>query len=1071
MKAFDFLNKDTEIFGKHFIKASAGTGKTFAIEHILVRLIIEKKYPLFLDQILIVTFTNAAIRDLKIRIRKTIEKSIYDLENENIDAFDYLKPYFKKKEKTLALLNLALDSFEQAQIFTIHSFCYFALKTFFFEGKEIFNLTDEIFYQKNLEVLIMDYFQYFIDLKKYNFEQFFLFLKKHNKKRSLLENFENFSIFKKKDIFQFNFLKKFNKELLKFKKKNFSADVFKDFDNLEKFYKKIKNVESIDLKKQLKLFVNILEKKKCNKKEFEEILKTKATLFQFLSDSNKKKKNFSQKLLCPYFFEFSKKNIYALIQKSLDINLMKKNLSYDISVWIKKNLKEEDIFNPDHVLIKIDKALDNKSFIKNLKDRYRAIIIDEFQDTDPIQWNIFKKTFFNCKAIEAFYLIGDPKQSIYSFRNADLYTYFKALKSFDASSISCLDTNFRSHPKLVKALNNIFSEEFSSNWLKLPKLEKNIKYTPLNFVDKKESGKEKGIHFFIGKESVKTKRVPSSYLEEEVFFPYIAKEIFKIKENIKSKEIAILVKDRYQANRIKRFFKKNNLKAFSKGALSLSESHAAKAFSEILSAVIYPKDINKIKIAMLGEYISSDLREENIEEMVLKFCYLNTILKEKNLSSFFREFLNTKWGNESVSERIIKKDLFFYFDTIQIMELFLEEENKNRLTNNKILNFLKEDLKKSSSFFDDAVQILTIHMSKGLEFDVVFALGVICRTINSTEEDYEEANSEKLRQLYVAATRARKRLYIPIVIDKKEIPLHMVSPMELFLKKRLDEKGIIEKLEKLGGISYEFLSPSKIKPFFTEESSLKLKYPLSFKLYEKENHIYSFSSISENRGKRRTILKEKREEILFSSENLPLGKEIGSIVHEIFEKLLSGRYENFFDEKIIEEVIEEVVIKGDIKKNILKIMVKRALFCALFEDGSAIKDILHYNFFTEMEFFFGRENYMKGFIDLIFFHKGKYYILDWKTNYLGEKKRDYNRESLKRFMEEQKYFLQAFIYKEALENFLKTIEKKDFKDIFGGIYYIFLRGLLEDDYTNGIYYFYPENSFKDILCKEKNLII
>ena len=77
---FDCLSPSENIFGKKFLEASAGTGKTFAIEHIFLRLLIEGKVPLSVEKILAVTFTKAAAAELKLRIRANIEAAITFLE-------------------------------------------------------------------------------------------------------------------------------------------------------------------------------------------------------------------------------------------------------------------------------------------------------------------------------------------------------------------------------------------------------------------------------------------------------------------------------------------------------------------------------------------------------------------------------------------------------------------------------------------------------------------------------------------------------------------------------------------------------------------------------------------------------------------------------------------------------------------------------------------------------------------------------------------------------------------------------------------------------------------------------
>jgi len=120
MKRFDVLDPATPILGHHLLEASAGTGKTFAIEHITARLIEEHNFDL--DEILVVTFTRAATRELKARIQNTLKN----------------KPPSLNIQKALALI-------DQAQIFTIHGFCHRMLTEFAFEAGLGFALLSEVY--------------------------------------------------------------------------------------------------------------------------------------------------------------------------------------------------------------------------------------------------------------------------------------------------------------------------------------------------------------------------------------------------------------------------------------------------------------------------------------------------------------------------------------------------------------------------------------------------------------------------------------------------------------------------------------------------------------------------------------------------------------------------------------------------------------------------------------------------------------------------------------------------------------------------------------------------------------
>ena len=103
------------------------------------------------------------------------------------------------------------------------------------------------------------------------------------------------------------------------------------------------------------------------------------------------------------------------------------------------------------------------------------------------------------------------------------------------------------------------------------------------------------------------------------------------------------------------------------------------------------------------------------------------------------------------------------------------------------------------------------------------------------------------------------------------------------------------------------------------------------------------------------------------------------------------------------------------------------------------------------------EGLIKGVVDMLFYHEGFYYLLDWKTNWLGPRTDFYDTPSLHAAMLDNSYFLQASIYVEAIRRYLKLVDERPFKECFGGVFYLFLRGMREGSST-GIYHFFPSNS-------------
>ena len=129
MQVFDCLSLDCPLFGPHLLEASAGTGKTFSIEHIVVRLLLEG---VDIERILCVTFTKAATRELKARIRSNIAKALCALQDRQV-CWPYLGPHIGQFD-SIRRLSDALCSFDLCPIFTIHGFCFRFLRDFAFDA-------------------------------------------------------------------------------------------------------------------------------------------------------------------------------------------------------------------------------------------------------------------------------------------------------------------------------------------------------------------------------------------------------------------------------------------------------------------------------------------------------------------------------------------------------------------------------------------------------------------------------------------------------------------------------------------------------------------------------------------------------------------------------------------------------------------------------------------------------------------------------------------------------------------------------------------------------------------------
>jgi exodeoxyribonuclease V beta subunit len=239
----------------------------------------------------------------------------------------------------------------------------------------------------------------------------------------------------------------------------------------------------------------------------------------------------------------------------------------------------------------------------------------------------------------------------------------------------------------------------------------------------------------------------------------------------------------------------------------------------------------------------------------------------------------------------------------------------------------------------------------------------------------------------------------------------------------------------------------------------------------------SFSTLSQHfeykAAERMTLLAHSPRDYECSTKEvhtLPANSETGLLIHNILEKL---NFKEFRYLKNAEEVIPFIrpfVQKSAFKEweTVVAQLIFNVLKTPISDDlGSfCLADLELSQLYREMPFVFPykrgdciediefKEGLIKGVIDCLFYYQGYYYLLDWKTNWLGSQFDAYAPSYLQPVMQEHAYFLQAAIYTEAIKRYLSLVEKRPFEECFGGAFYLFMRGIQPGEKT-GIYHFMP----------------
>ena len=1165
IKGFDLLESPLE--GTNLIEASAGTGKTYAISGLFLRLILERGFSV--NDILVVTYTVAATEELRDRIRKKIREAM-EAFNAGGSPDEFLKGLVRKNpdpKVAIGLLQEALHDFDEASIFTIHGFCQRTLHESAFESGSLFDtelipdqerLKEEIardFWRRHFYSAPLEFIGY-VQGKGLNPEYFLKLLGKgtahldsqivpeiKSAKLSSLEEFRKASEKLK------NEWPKAKEEVLEI----FSDPALKYYTNPQK------PIEAMDgyvaNGAGLPLF-----------KEFERFTPTKLA-------ADTKKNYLTPKH--PFFNiceDFQEKATALASEMDRQILFLKGEVFRYVEKELPVRKERQNIQSFDDLLIRLRDALAKKGgddLAKKIRTKFRAALIDEFQDTDPVQYAIFKSVFGGEESI--LFLIGDPKQAIYSFRGADLFAYMRAAGHVD--SRYTLTKNWRSEPGLITAVNTIFSNG------KNPFIYEAIPFEPSTAKDRKDheflkiNGKEESpFHlWFVDAKKVADSDKPITKGEARDLTPdAVAGEISRLlslgKEKkarigdrpVREADIAVLVRRNSEARLVQESLTALRIPSVLHSMGDLFETDESREMSRVLSAIGSPNHEPLLKVALAtdmlgkrGEDLEKLARDEaEWEDWVVKFREYNELWEKRGFIRMFRYFL--------YKEKIRTRLLSFpdgerrLTNVLHLSEVLHQDSSERKLGVVGLLKWLRQQRDPESPRLEEhqlrlesdanAVRIVTIHKSKGLEYPVVFCpfnwdgseIGKkdeflfhdprddwkLNLVLNPEENPnrmlgQREILAENLRLLYVSLTRAKNRCYLVWGRFNEagtSAPAYLLHPpdgspediVEATGEKfegltDADIRGALKELARKakGAIQlYDMpLGPGEShlpaadagKDLFFEEFSGHIRRDwqiASFSLLvsdrEEETKTPSHTAIDLPDYDQGINLEETiSEQEPYGIFAFPKGARPGTLLHDIFEQIdffgidtssirevVAGKLREYGFEMRWQETVCEMIGK------VLAVPLESG------QNGLTLSSVGMKDRLSELEFYFPLElitpkklktifaehggpeitgdfpsqietlnflpaqGFMKGFIDLVFQFQGRFYLVDWKSNFLGSRVEDYGEKALLREMKENFYILQYHIYTLALHQYLKNrIRDYDYDKHFGGVFYIFLRGV------------------------------
>jgi exodeoxyribonuclease V beta subunit len=1101
MKKFDVLNIDLN--GKNLVEASAGTGKTYAIGILVLRLLLESKIKI--EQILMVTYTNAAVDELELRIRKFINEAILYARNISECEDELIKLVIKKSienqgiDITIKLLNEAIEFLDETSIFTIHGFCKRVLTDYAFENSMLLNteiiddqtrLIDDAaaeYWRRNVTVISPPI------LKK------------------MLE--KNFSFKKIKEIY----LKITNGAKLRIKNiispedhNNIYDKLYQKSLNQHKQFKYVieKNWLQIQGLKigQLKSLKAAVDNNSLD--DFEEI---------FLSSFKSKPDSPILQKLDFLFTEAlnvidAENSIQALIEDIIATYYQNAVDFIENNIESKKNRNKLVSF---YDLIKIlhNTVVKNQSLVlkKELNYKYKAIFIDEFQDTDKMQYEIFQNLFIE-HSDTILYFIGDPKQSIYAFRGADLDTYNLA-KSNLKDSLYSMNTNFRSTKYLLHGINEFFG---TINVDELP-ISDSLNYVNIEFGNDSlgdlhcKGIKANSFEILTNTADQNNSENPNQKLILENLAGDIVEllsngTIYKKNEhrNLKPSDIGILVRANLHGKLIKDKLASYNIPAIVVDDTKVLETTEARDLYFLLYAIYEPdhSSINRALLTNFTNFNTDQVKKLKFELVHDLFIDLQYLWNKSGVYSAVSGFIKNFNIRSILLSQVNPGGKRTYTNLIQLAEILNEKEIFDGLSPLELLDWLQRAIQgdknagKYEQVLEDdenSIQIVTAHKSKGLSYNIVILpfFNLVPKTTNNYFVEYKNDEGQKIISIY---NDEEEKQYQQLIEDQENERLLYVAITRAVYKCMIfynNKEGILKKyIDRLGNepkyivyrssidepkISFKY-SDFEEKTISEKARTFNTNIDISWK-------ITSYSSLTSNKeyiphySEKNFDSKDSYDEFTFSS--LEKGVQTGLIIHKLLEKINFSNPGNhrFLITKILDD-FGKIPDESEIDHYIL--LLSHILNTDLSPIEFKLNQLNNSTKLTELEFYFSLDRFktselnsilphlnlsyteiegvMHGFIDLVFEYDKKFYILDWKTNHLGYSIEDYEAKELKNEIIKNNYDLQYLIYTIALIRFLKSIKQDfDYERDFGGIFYLFVRGIRQNS-NCGIYFEKPDHS-------------
>jgi len=1150
MQAFNPLS--IPLTGRQLIEASAGTGKTFSLVLLFLRLILEQG--LEVEQILVVTFTNAATEELRGRIRTRLREALDILEGtaerKEMDILADLLLSLKDPGEARRRLADTLTRMDEAAIYTIHGFCQRMLRDQAFEAGTPFAvefieseqlLRREIvedfwrqrFYRASAEEALwassswqdpaglLRFLQGFLARPEVAYVPAITEQELHDLQERAAGQWQEVRMAWLREREAVTAILHDDPCLSRDKSNGYGGESLAGI---------IEGMEQLAAREnmawQLPKEVQLLASSTMAGKLIGKRIQPVHHFFTLFDGWHRLHNEFSRAVRA-----FTLADAHRFLRSELS-----------------RRKQEQNVLYFDDQLSRLASALNGKEgrlLARRIRTRFRVALVDEFQDTDPLQYRIFQRLFGE-DPDPGLFMIGDPKQSIYSFRGADIFAYIRARRETPAGAAHTMDTNYRSTPPMVGAVNRIFGRRphfvFAEIAFRLVGAGLAADERRL-LVQGREPAPLQVQMLPLSLAAAKKPRIARDRAEEAAA-AWTAREISRLlqlgrsgeasigKEPLGGADLAVLVRTHREAEQVRRALARLNIASVYYSQDSVFATDEAHQLYQLLAALLDLSDGAQVGNALVTDLFGFDacalhalhadqFRWSEVAAELAEYRQRwsrDGIMAMLHLVLHRRQVVSRLVG-QSGGERKLTNFL-------HLAELLQEAAGRNRM--DELVRWLSRQLhapepEASSQQLRlesdaDLVRIVTIHKAKGLEYPLVFLpflwsarrvhgdqafafhgpgpdgqdTQLYVDVGSGQEENFRLAERERLaedlRLLYVAMTRARCCCYFcwgPVNSLEDSALAWLLHPdgsggkgVALGLTEEQIREDLVGLDSNRGLLAFVPWPAAEAERMWISGQRQTLPAPAIFT--GRINSSWTVTSYSRLLAGAETdsFLPVTDEPDSWPGKDegnsvvtFPRGAAAGTFLHTVLEQLdfqdpaaadagqLAGLLRRSglaphwapLVRQWLAQVLDTPLLEGsDLRLRLLcrdDRLPELAFHFALNNlEQAALNTLLREYSIPPVAMPQARlHGLMTGYIDLVFRYQGRFYLADYKSNYLGGDAADYGQDNLALAMAGHRYDLQYLIYCVALHRYLGLrLADYDYDRHFGGVFYLFLRGMRPD---------------------------